>query len=309
MDLRTAKKWFNVYYAQNQEDLILKAFLPELKDGFYIDVGAHDPEYLSVTKIFYESGWSGINIEPQKRYHLKLSKERKRDINLNVAIGKEKSMLSFREYPDADGLSTLSDEMKKGYLNDETYGKVTENFNEYNVQVITLNEVFDKYCKNKQVDFIKLDIEGYEKEALMGNDWMANRPTVVCIESNHEAKDWHGILEKSKYIKFFYDGLNDYFVPEEKYSKISKTFNYPETVLRKIPLAATPLNVLIKEISALTKDGKLKALQLQKQNTYIKEQESHIIRLNNHIDILEQRENKKLVALALKITKIFDKRT
>jgi peptide methionine sulfoxide reductase MsrB len=53
-----------ISYAQNREDVIIDAFFPDLKKGFYVDIGAADPNYDSVTKFFYEKGWSGINIEP-----------------------------------------------------------------------------------------------------------------------------------------------------------------------------------------------------------------------------------------------------
>ena len=32
--------------------------------GFYVDVGAMDPVIDSVTKVYYEHGWHGIDIEP-----------------------------------------------------------------------------------------------------------------------------------------------------------------------------------------------------------------------------------------------------
>jgi hypothetical protein len=53
-----------ISYAQNFEDVMLWRALKGLKKGFYIDVGAHDPEVDSVTKAFYDRGWCGINIEP-----------------------------------------------------------------------------------------------------------------------------------------------------------------------------------------------------------------------------------------------------
>ena len=53
-----------VSYAQNYEDLMLWRALRHVEQGFYVDCGAYDPEEHSVTKAFYERGWSGINIEP-----------------------------------------------------------------------------------------------------------------------------------------------------------------------------------------------------------------------------------------------------
>jgi hypothetical protein len=51
-------------YAQNYEYVILWRAFRDLQRGFYVDVGAADPETLSVTQAFYERGWSGINMEP-----------------------------------------------------------------------------------------------------------------------------------------------------------------------------------------------------------------------------------------------------
>ena len=50
-------------YAQNMEDVMLHRALREVKQGFYVDVGANSPDLQSVTKAFYQAGWRGINIE------------------------------------------------------------------------------------------------------------------------------------------------------------------------------------------------------------------------------------------------------
>ena len=53
-----------ITYAQNFEDVMLERALKSVSAGTYIDVGAWHPEFDSVTRHFYERGWSGINIEP-----------------------------------------------------------------------------------------------------------------------------------------------------------------------------------------------------------------------------------------------------
>lgn len=53
-----------ISYSQNFEDIILWRALKNIENGFYIDVGANDPVVHSVTKLFYENGWRGINCEP-----------------------------------------------------------------------------------------------------------------------------------------------------------------------------------------------------------------------------------------------------
>jgi hypothetical protein len=44
-------------YAQNFEDVMLNRLFHEQASGFYIDVGAWDPNMHSVTKHFYKGGW------------------------------------------------------------------------------------------------------------------------------------------------------------------------------------------------------------------------------------------------------------
>jgi hypothetical protein len=52
-----------VSYAQNYEDILLGRALRK-SEGFYIDVGANHPVFHSVTKLFHDRGWRGINVEP-----------------------------------------------------------------------------------------------------------------------------------------------------------------------------------------------------------------------------------------------------
>ena len=80
-----------ISYAQNAEDVVLDRVFAGQPRGFYIDVGARDPERDSITNHFYLSGWRGINIEPTDQYHALLMKSRPEDITLScnffVTIG------------------------------------------------------------------------------------------------------------------------------------------------------------------------------------------------------------------------------
>lgn len=59
-----------ISYAQNFEDVMLWRALGHIEKGFYVDVGAGDPKLESVTKLFYDMGWNGINIEPYSKHFL-----------------------------------------------------------------------------------------------------------------------------------------------------------------------------------------------------------------------------------------------
>ena len=58
------KKYVWGSFSQKGEDLIIERIIGNKEKGFYIDIGAHNPNVFNNTKRFYVKGWSGINIEP-----------------------------------------------------------------------------------------------------------------------------------------------------------------------------------------------------------------------------------------------------
>jgi FkbM family methyltransferase len=110
MDVLARKK---ISFAQNQEDLLLDRALGK-PNGFYVDVGANDPEIDSVTKLFYDRGWRGINIEPNPVPFRRLAARRPRDINLNVGASNTAGELTFYTVPEGDGWSTFNQVFANG---------------------------------------------------------------------------------------------------------------------------------------------------------------------------------------------------
>jgi FkbM family methyltransferase len=283
---------YKVYYAQNREDVILSAFFDEDEKGFYVDVGANDPNIDSVTKLFYLKGWSGINIEPIRRLHAALEKERPRDLNLNIGVGAKESSQPFREYIGADGLSTFSDAMKEEYsLSSEKQKK----YDEYEVKVLTLKRIFQDN-KVKTIQFMKVDVEGYEYEVLRGNDWKLYRPEVICIESAHIKKDWHKLLESENYEQVFNDGLNDYFIDKNKRQRLDR-FSYIKTMLPE-PVVPARLHDDIKDTYK----------EVQKQKYEITRLELRVAELELDNEFLHQElaRSKRLRSLAKQTVKSVD---
>jgi FkbM family methyltransferase len=206
-----------ITYAQYNEDIILRALLGSVKKGYYIDVGANHPVIDSVTKYFYDEGWSGINIEPIPRLHKEFVKDRKRDVNLQCGLGDKHGELMLREYIDRPGHSTFDAKRKN-----EQEGSLESI--DYIVPVITLNEVFDKYVKGERVDFIKIDVEGFESNVVKGNNWDENRPIVICIETNHSDRSWERIIKGCGYNLFIGDGLNEYYIAKESEKLLTEGF-------------------------------------------------------------------------------------
>lgn len=200
-------------YAQLSEDVVLFRALQDIGQGFYIDVGAHDPTIASTTKAFYDRGWQGINIEPVDSWFHKLEKERPLDINLKVAAGNHQGALRFFEILDT-GLSTASIEFAR---NHELAGfKVMEK----QVEVTTLNAICDQY-KPAVIHFLKIDVEGLEKEVLEGVDLRSIRPWIIISEATVPLSqvethlEWEHLLTDNDYTFFRTDGLNRFYCANE----------------------------------------------------------------------------------------------
>ena len=225
-----------VSYAQNLEDVMLWRALKHVKNGFYIDVGAFSPESDSVTKLFYDHGWQGINIEPNPKFHNQLVDCRTRDINLRMAVG-ETTERVFMNFTSNFGLSTLDDKIAKVH---EQSGFAV---NRKEVKVTTLANICEQYVpKGKEIHFLKVDIEGYEEAALPSNNWDKFRPWILVIEAflplsqaeSHQS--WEPTLFSANYKFVYADGLNRFYLAQE-HQDLIKHFTYPPNVWDNYQLA------------------------------------------------------------------------
>jgi FkbM family methyltransferase len=160
---------------QEAEHVILERLFPKINDGFYVDVGAHDPIRFSNTYKLYNMGWNGINVEPNKINFKRFLTYRKRDINLNVAASNKKNLIFYKfEEPalNTTSLKTINLRKTQGY----------SHIDKENIECLTLSNIFLKHCKNKNIDFLNIDTEGNELEILKTNNWKKFRPKVIICE-------------------------------------------------------------------------------------------------------------------------------
>jgi FkbM family methyltransferase len=216
-----------VSYAQNFEDVMLRRVLQDVTRGTYVDVGAQDSKVDSVTKWFYDSGWSGINIEPHPDYFAQLTRDRPRDINLQIAIADADGTAQFCFVRDS-GLSSLdmgaaAIAAKHGL--DSQVGTV---------QVRTLNSVLQQYPL-PEIHFLKIDVEGSEAKALTGIDLTVHRPWVVLVEATEPVSTvttWHcfeSLVTERGYQRVHFDGLNTWYLRDESIA-LAEHFRLPPNV-------------------------------------------------------------------------------
>ncbi|MCC8391804.1 FkbM family methyltransferase [Paraburkholderia sp. MMS20-SJTR3] len=216
-------------FAQNQEDVMLWRALGHIRNGFYIDVGAADPNVSSVTKLFYDHGWHGINLEPDASFSDSLSAMRPHDINLRVAAAREAG--SYRFYRiGGSGLSTVDAAIAARH---RTAGwEVTEEI----VEALPLAEICRQYCLQDPIHFLKIDVEGAEADVLAGADFRLFRPWIVLVEatlpnSQQETHgDWEPMLTASGYSFAWFDGLNRFYLADEKKDELGRHFTVQPNV-------------------------------------------------------------------------------
>jgi len=219
-----------ISYAQNFEDVMLWRALKLFGPGSYIDVGANHPTRDSVTRSLYERGWRGINIEPVQHYHAALCQERGEDVNLCVAVGDQDDELLFFESPDT-GLSTLSLEMA------ELQKAAGIPFVPRSVTTRRLADICEEHLRpGSPLHFLKIDVEGFERQVLQGMDFRTWRPWIILIESAFDQQpEWEPLILEADYQYASCDGINRYYVAAER-AELQVPLALPPNILDEFQL-------------------------------------------------------------------------
>lgn len=196
-------------YSQEGEDILLHRIFYNETRGFYVDIGAHHPFRFSNTKLLYDMGWRGINIEPNPDVAELFEKWRPNDINLSVGVSLEKGQLKYFRFDHA-ALNSFSEEVKKSLL-----PRLKDTLE---IETAPLRDILKKHLKPGQsIDFMNVDAEGMDLEILQSNDWNQFRPSAIMIEAEHGTID--NLLESEMHLFLKEKGYRCY-------SKLSRSALY-----------------------------------------------------------------------------------
>ena len=162
------------HYSEREEEWLIRDYFADRRGGVFIDVGAN--HYQDASKTYYletKLGWSGIAVEPQQQFAAGYERHRPRTM--------------FRPF----FVSNVSNETARLYVTSQTslvasgdkqfvqqFGPLDE---VREVPTITLNDLLVAEGIQK-IDFLSIDIELHEPQALAGFDIKRFRPSLVCIE-------------------------------------------------------------------------------------------------------------------------------
>lgn len=274
-------------YAQNFEDVMLWRALRHIENGFYIDIGANDPVVDSVSLAFYEHGWRGVHVEPTPQYSDKLRSSRPDEHVEQVAIGMQSGSIIFYEI-EGTGLSTVKREVA------EQHRKDGFSFTETRVDVIPLSALLEQYDEH-EIHWLKIDVEGLEKEVLESWADAPARPWILVIESTRPSlaevnfQDWEDIVLKKGYIFAYFDGLNRFYV-HESHENLLEAFGAPPNVFDQAVLSGTASNFLCKNVLGMRKQIESRAIKAEaaviKAEARAKELENRIAEKEAYVQTL-----------------------
>ena len=211
--IRNLKYLLKKSYSQFEEDLFLKTYFKNKRDGFFIDIGCHHPFKGNNTYLLYKSGWSGINIDLNQLGIDLFDIARPRDKNICTAISNKDGFIEYY-LPDNNPLSTeITIERKFSKILQEHHGNQYEAFK---TKSMTWNSLEDEY-KNffKKINFFKIDIEGADLKVLKSIDLNKLKVKLIMIEaSNFDSNDRNetiNYLNSKNFTILFDNNLNIIF--------------------------------------------------------------------------------------------------
>ena len=171
IQLLKSKKFKKKSYSGSAQDLIINHFFKNKKKGIYIDVGCYHPYNGNNTKLLYDKGWSGINIDLDFHTIDFFNFVRKRDENINIAISDNEGEKDLFFFHNRSAINSLSENRKK------------EAKEIRKIKTKTLNSILENSkFKNEKINLLSIDVEGHEMEVLNSLNLEKYIPEMVAIE-------------------------------------------------------------------------------------------------------------------------------
>ena len=161
-------------YSMFGEDLVISKIFKNKKKGIYVDVGCYHPIEGSNTYLLFKKGWNGINIDLNKTSIDLFDKARSGDLNLNLAISNKSKKIKYYFRKKINMLNTINQNFAKNYF--------LKGFKTSYIQSQTLNFILKKFKYSQKIDFLNLDIEGNEINALKSLNFNKYSPKLICVE-------------------------------------------------------------------------------------------------------------------------------
>jgi hypothetical protein len=191
-------------YGQFEADLwVTHAIAPGKRDGYYLDVGSADGVVISNTKLLDTLGWKGICIDP-----FPTNMETRTCQIFRQPVSRESGKhVRFRA---AGGVGGIEDNLNR-YKAEDPVARAPV----VDLVTITLDEILAQAKAPQYIDYMNLDIEGAEYDALMGLSLDRYTIASMTIEHNYETakrEAIHALLAAKGYVRVRSWEVDDYYV-------------------------------------------------------------------------------------------------
>lgn len=175
-----AEPWSRTSYAQEGEDCVLARLMSDMRDtGWYVDVGAHHPVRFSNTYAWYRRGWRGIVIEPNVDAAAPFARVRPRDTFVAAGVAEASGELVYHRF-DEGALNTFDADVAQAHVTAGRYRLLDT----VRVPVERLDVLLARHLPTDvAIDFLTVDVEGFDLSVLRSNDWKRFRPRFVLAEA------------------------------------------------------------------------------------------------------------------------------
>lgn len=200
--------------SQLLQDYFVASFFKFKEGGTFIEFGATNGITDSNTFLLESKfAWNGVLVEPIISFYNKLRLNRKSKTLNNVVYHESNKSILFQEsiFPE---LSTI-----KGYGDSDDHNRKGNIASEYNIDTITLNEIFEKYFNDKTVDYLSIDTEGSEYDILNSFNFEKNKIKIITVEHNYskQRNKIFRLLTKNRYKRVLthISRWDDFYILEE----------------------------------------------------------------------------------------------
>jgi len=178
-----------MFTSQDKQDEYLEKYVFNgYKNGFFVDIGAHDGISFNNTLYFEKyNNWAGINIEPIKSVYDKLVINRPNSININCAVCNQEGFSDFLcNTGHTEMISGLKDTFDTRHFfrlqkENEEKGSTTKLIQ---VQTKKLETICDEN-NIKHINYLSIDVEGAEFEVVKSINFDKVYIDVIGFENNY----------------------------------------------------------------------------------------------------------------------------
>jgi hypothetical protein len=165
----------NIFYSYAGIDALVVNIFKNKNKGIYVDIGCGHPIKNNNTYLLNKKGWTGINIDLDKKNIELFDTFRPKDYNVVAAVSdliKEVDLFFYHSKSPLNTISAKTANFQKAKIS-----------NVKRIKTTTLNDILDNSKFNSSnIDFLTIDAEGSELSILKNFNFGKYKPKIIVVE-------------------------------------------------------------------------------------------------------------------------------